>query len=108
MTREFSATEHLVRVKKEAKDVSQEAENIRQALVAGLGDGYTIDIKQTDSVGVATGSSLRTKSLWAVILALLLMLLYIALRFWSFAYAMGAIVSLFHDAIVILAFFFDL
>ena len=58
---------------------------------------------QTDSVGMATGSTLRTRSLWAIILALVLMLLYIAIRFWSFAYAMGAIVSLFHDAIVILA-----
>ncbi len=105
VTREFSSTEHLVRVKKEAKDVSQEAENIRQALLKGLGDDYAITIEQTDSVGVATGSSLRTKSLWAVILSLILMLLYIALRFWSFAYAAGAIVSLFHDAIVILTFF---
>lgn len=105
VTREFSSTEHLVRVKKEAKDVSQEAENIRQALLKGLGDGYEIKVEQTDSVGVATGSALRSKSFWAVLLSLLLMLLYIAVRFWSFAYASGAIVSLFHDAIVILAFF---
>ncbi len=105
VSREFSSKEHLIRVKKEAKDVSQEAENIRQALIKGLGEGYDIKIEQTDSVGVATGSSLRTKSLWAILLTLLLIVLYIALRFWSFAYAMGAIVSLFHDAIVILTFF---
>lgn len=105
VTREFSKTEHLVRVKKEAKDVGQEAENIRQAILAGLGSDYTAKIEQTDSVGVATGSNMRSRSLWAVVLALLLMLLYIALRFFSFAYAMGAIVSLFHDAVVILAFF---
>ena len=48
---------------------------------------------------------MRTRSLWAIIVALVLMLLYIAVRFWSFAYAMGAIVSLFHDAIVILLLF---
>ena len=105
VTREFSATEHLVRVKKEAKDVSREAELIREALSKSLGSDYKLTIKQTDSVGIATGSTLRTKSLYAVIVALLLMLLYIALRFWSFAYAMGAIVSLFHDAVVVLAFF---
>lgn len=105
VTREFSDTEHLIRVKKEAKDVSREAELIRESLEKSLGEGYTATIKQTDSVGIATGSTLRTKSLYAVIVALLLMVLYIALRFWSFAYAMGAIVSLFHDAIVILAFF---
>jgi preprotein translocase subunit SecF len=105
VTREFSATEHMVRVKKEAKDVAQEAENIRQALQAGLGNDYVITTLQTDSVGMATGSTLRSNSLHAIIVALLLMLLYIALRFWSFAYAMGAIVSLFHDAIVILFLF---
>ena len=33
------------------------------------------------------------------------MLLYIAWRFWSFSYATGAIVALFHDAIVILVCF---
>ncbi len=105
VTREFSPTEHLVRVKKEASDVAREAESIRSALSQGLGSDYTISILQTDSVGMATGSTLRTRSLWAIIVALVLMLLYIAIRFWSFAYAMGAIVSLFHDAIVILALF---
>ncbi len=104
VTREFSATEHLVRVRKETKDVAKEAEMIRSALQKGLGENE-IKILQVDSVGIATGSTLRTQSLWAVIVSLILMLLYIALRFWSFAYAMGAIVSLAHDAIVMLAFF---
>jgi preprotein translocase subunit SecF len=105
VTREFSPTEHLVRVKKEAKDVAQEAELIRQALTQGLGADYTLSVLQTDSVGVATGISLRQKSMYAIIVSLILMLLYIALRFWSFAYAMGAIVSLFHDAVAILVLF---
>jgi preprotein translocase subunit SecF len=105
VTREFSSTEHMIRVKKEAKDVAKEAEQMRQALSEGLGPDYTIKTLQTDSVGMATGTTLRANSLYAVIVALLLMLLYIALRFWSFAYAMGAIVSLFHDALVILLLF---
>src|SRR5437868_7273637 len=50
VTREFSPTEHLIRVKKETKDVSAEAENIRTALEKGLGEGYTVLLKQTDSV----------------------------------------------------------
>jgi preprotein translocase subunit SecF len=102
VTREFSPTEHLIRVKKETKDVSAEAENIRTALEKGLGEGYTVLLKQTDSVGVASGSTLRLNSLYAIVVSLTLMLLYIALRFWSFGYAMGAIVSLFHDALIIL------
>jgi preprotein translocase subunit SecF len=105
VTREFSKTEHLVRVKKEAKDVAKEAELIKSSLQKGLGDDYKLSILSVDSVGMATGSSLRRQSTLAVAISLILMLLYIALRFWSFAYAMGAIVSLFHDAIVMLAFF---
>ncbi|MBA3751251.1 protein translocase subunit SecF [Candidatus Dependentiae bacterium] len=105
VTREFSAEEHLVRVKKESKDVAQEAEAIRNALKEGLGEGYTVSIQQTDSVGSASGATWRAKSLAAIFIALFLMLLYIALRFWSFAYAMGAIVSLFHDAIIVLLLF---
>lgn len=105
VTREFASNEHLVRVKKEASDVSAEAESISKALQDGLGAGSTVTIKQTDSVGAATGSTLRTKSLYAIIIALILMLLYIALRFWSYAYAMGAVISLFHDAIAVLTIF---
>ena len=98
-------TEYLVRVKKEAKDVGHEAELIGQALTEGLGSDYKLTVLQTDSVGVATGISLRQKSLYSIVISLILILLYIALRFWSFAYAMGAIVSLFHDALAILLLF---
>lgn len=104
VTREFSPTEYIVRVKKETKEVASEAENIRSALEKHLPDTH-VSIKKTDSVGGSTGSTLRTKSIYAILLSLILMLLYIALRFWSFSYAMGAIVSLFHDAIVILLVF---
>ncbi|MBA2307264.1 protein translocase subunit SecF [Candidatus Dependentiae bacterium] len=105
VTREFSPKEHLVRVKKESKDVAQEADLIGKALKEGLGNEYTISLQQTDSVGSASGATWRAKSLSAIFIALFLMLLYIALRFWSFAYAMGAIVSLFHDALIVLLLF---
>lgn len=106
VTREFSKTEHLIRVKKEAKDVVQETENMRATLEQGFSsEGVSVKILQTDSVGGAVGSSLWSKSFWAIVISLILMLVYIAIRFLSFAYAMGAIVSLAHDAIVILAVF---
>lgn len=105
ITRDFSETEHVIRVKKEATDLAKEAESLRQALEQGLADGTVVEIKRTDSVGSATGSSLWTKSFWAIVISLAAMLLYIAFRFLSFAYAMGAIVSLFHDALAILTVF---
>lgn len=104
VTREFSPTEYIVRVKKETADVKGEAEQIRNALKDGLKDDAVV-IKSTDSLSGGMGEKLRTNSTWAVLISLVLMLIYIALRFWSFAYAMGAVVSLFHDAVVILAVF---
>lgn len=105
VTREFSDVEHLVRVKKEAKDVRAEAESMRLAIKEGLPEGYTVELKETNSIGGATGAALWSKSFYAIMISLIAMLIYIGVRFFSFAYAMGAIVSLFHDAIVILAVF---
>lgn len=102
--REFSPTEILVRVKSFEGDVKGLAERMKVALEAALSDNQ-VEILQTDSVGAGIGASLRWKSIQAIVVALLLLLLYIWLRFWSFAFAFGNVISLFHDAVVILAFF---
>ncbi|MCL4361659.1 protein translocase subunit SecF [Candidatus Dependentiae bacterium] len=103
-TREFSDVEHLVRVKEVVVDVAGLAENMKKSLEAEFKDN-NIEIKQTDSVGSGISAKLRWDSFLAIVIGLILMLLYIALRFWSFAFATGAVLSLFHDAVVILAIF---
>lgn len=105
VTREFEENERLVRIKRETKNVQEEAHLIKKDLESGLGSEYSIDILRTDAIGGATGSKLWSQSFWAIVVALILMLLYIAARFFSVSYAMGAIVSLFHDALVILTVF---
>ena len=57
-----------------------------------------------DSVGGQVGNELYIRSAGAVALALLLMLVYVTIRF-EFKLAMGAVISLFHDIIVILGVF---
>ena len=104
-TRQFSSNEFLVRVKQENADVSAEAENIRETLEKKLGQDYTVKIKQTDSIGSATGSRLWSTSFYAILVSLILMLLYIAIRFLAISYAAGAVISLFHDALAILTVF---
>lgn len=104
ITREFSPLEHLVRVKKETDDVKNVSDQIRAVLQESLPDNQ-VTIKQTDSLSGGMGQKLRKNSLLAIVISLILMLFYIALRFWSFAFAAGAVVSLFHDALVILAVF---
>lgn len=104
ITREFSPTEILVRVKQFSTDSKGLAEQMKAVLEKAL-PGVKIEILQIDSVGASVGASLRWKSLQAVILGLLIMLLYTWWRFWSLAFGMGVLVSLLHDVVVVLLIF---
>jgi len=101
--RELEKNELLVRVQDFSGDVTGVGENIKTSIQQKMPDN-NISILRADSVGAGVGSTLRTDSLKAILIGLLLMLLYIAIRF-KFAFAVGAVVALFHDALVILAFF---
>jgi len=103
-TREFGKTEVLVRVKEFEDDMIGLGERIKDAVQQAMPDN-NIEILQTESVGAGVGADLRGKSLYAMTIALIMMLLYIAMRFWSIAFATGAIVALIHDALVMLAIF---
>jgi preprotein translocase subunit SecF len=103
-TREFGKNEVLVRVKEFESDNVGLGERMKVALQENMPDNE-VRILQTESVGAGVGADLRGKSIYAVIVSLLLMLGYIAMRFWSFAFATGAIIALAHDALVMLAIF---
>lgn len=103
VTREFSEKEILVRLKDFSSDAQGLAVKVKGTLETAL--GTEIDIKQVDSVGAGVGASFRWKSLQAIFLALLVMLMYTWWRFWSLSFGLGVLVSLLHDAVVILAFF---
>lgn len=102
--REFGDNEILVRVKEFEGDMIGLGERMKNAVQQEMPD-TTVSILQTESVGAGVGADLRGKSFYALSVALLLMLAYIAMRFWSIAFAAGAIVALIHDALVMLAIF---
>lgn len=103
-TREFSEQEILVRVKEFSNDAKGLADRMRKALAGEL-KGNNVVVLQNEGVSPGVGADLRWKSFRAVFFALLAMLAYIAWRFWSAAFALGAVVALFHDAMVMLAVF---
>jgi preprotein translocase subunit SecF len=103
-TREFGKTEVLVRVKEFQADMVGLGEHMKNVIQQEMPDNK-VQILQTESVGAGVGADLRGKSVYAMAVALILMLLYIAMRFWSFAFATGAIFALVHDALVMLAIF---
>jgi len=102
--REFSDQEILIRVREFASDAQGLGDRMRVIIEESL-PGYEVKILQSESVGPGVGAALRWKSVRAVTFALLALLIYIALRFWSFAFAIGAVMALFHDALVMLALF---
>lgn len=96
--------EVIVRVKEFSTDVQGFAQRMKAALEEDL-PGNTVKVLSVDSVSGGVGEILRWKSIYAVSLALFLMLLYIWFRFWSISFGVGAVVSLLHDAIAILLIF---
>ena len=105
VTRDFSGSQEIiVRVKEFSNDAKGLGARILQAVKAAMPD-VGITLEQSEAVGAGVGAALRGKSLYAIVIGLLLMLAYIILRFRSFAFAAGAVVALLHDAIVMLAVF---
>jgi preprotein translocase subunit SecF len=58
----------------------------------------------TDSVGAIAGSKLRLQAVTATLFGLIGILLFIAFRY-DWTYAAGAVIAVFHDVLMVLAFF---
>ncbi len=82
------------------KNVSAQVDSI---LKTQMKDG-SHTIQRVDVVGPAAGSSLRMSGILSMIYALLCILIYVAIRF-DARYAPGAVIALFHDAMIVLGIF---
>ena len=56
------------------------------------------EVLRLESVGPVVGNEMKSKAVWAVVLSLLGIWIYVVVRF-DFKFAFGAILSLFHDAL---------
>lgn len=82
------------------------AADLESKIVATLENefpGVEFTVVQIESVGPGVGESLWQKSILAIFLSMIAILLYIALRFWSFAFSASAVLALVHDSFSILA-----
>ena len=61
-----------------------------------------VGIMQSQKVGPAIADDITTSAIWAVLAALLVIFLYILLRFRNFAYSVGALTALAHDTVIVL------
>ena len=61
-----------------------------------------VGIMSSQKVGPAIADDITTSAVWAVLAALVVIFLYILLRFRNFAYSVGALVALAHDTVIVL------
>ena len=61
-----------------------------------------VGIMSSQKVGPAIADDITTSAVWAVLAALLVIFLYILLRFRNFAYSVGALAALAHDTVLVL------
>ena len=91
--------EFLIRVEKTTGDLEAMSKSIQTSLQERFKD-KALEIRRVEVVGPKVGKDLKTKAMWAIGLAFLGILIYVAFRFHEIAYGLGGIVALFHDIIV--------
>lgn len=96
-----SRNEILIRTSEQAEG-TKISEMISSALISKFKDNK-IEILNEEKVGPRIGAELRKKATYTVILSLIVMLVYIGLRFKPI-YGLGAVIALFHDVLVTLGF----
>lgn len=96
----------LVRLKKTDGDMRKTSERITEVFTRGFPDNKpTVD--STTEIGPKIGKRLQRDALWAVTIALIGILIYVAWRF-EFRFGVAAVVATFHDVLAVLGVFYIL
>tara|TARA_B100001564_G_scaffold353881_1_gene363547 strand:+ start:852 stop:1754 length:903 start_codon:yes stop_codon:yes gene_type:complete len=93
--------EVLIKMKEES---NFNKDSINDFLIKSFSETKPFQIVKMEFVGSQIGQELREKGEWAMLVALLSILVYIGFRF-EFIYGVGAIVALIHDVVITLGFF---
>ena len=92
------------KTEKEINDLqNQSVAKLKEAIATQLGSSQP-EIRRVDSVGPQVGAELKRNGFLAVFYCLLVILIYVALRF-DYKYSPGAVICLFHDAVITLGIF---
>lgn len=68
-------------------------------------DDKTVGIMQSMKVGATIADDIKNASFWAVLGSLIVVFLYILLRFRKWQFSLGAVTAVFHDVLVVLGIF---
>ncbi|KPL06413.1 preprotein translocase subunit SecF [bacterium SM23_57] len=92
----------LIRVKE--ANLETPAVQLVEGALTELFPDNPFDVRQVEQVGPKIGEELKGKAVWAIVVALIGIVIYISWRF-EFKFAMGAIVALIHDVLITLGVF---
>ncbi len=98
-----SENQYLVKVQGEEKSLNQVSAKVEAALLNTLRKG-DFEVQRADVVGPAAGSSLRKSGFLSMLYALICILVYVTIRF-DMRYSPGAVIALFHDAVITIGVF---
>ncbi|MEP7169875.1 MAG: protein translocase subunit SecDF, partial [Bacteroidota bacterium] len=90
------------------EDASSNAEQrVKDKLAEGLNkvNAGKFEVMSSQKVGPTIADDIKTSSVWAILISCALMFVYIFIRFRRWQYGLGAVVALFHDALIVLALF---
>lgn len=103
--------EYIIRFQLPSKGTEKEINQISRAnierLKSALSEQFASqkpEFRRVDSVGPQVGAELKKNGFLSVFYCLLIILIYIGLRF-DYKYSPGAVICLFHDAVITLAIF---
>ncbi len=84
--------------------VSTSESSLSNTLISELKNEYSFSLKRVEYVGAQVGEELRDQGILAALIALALIMIYIALRF-EYRFSIGAILALMHDVFLIIGIF---
>lgn len=88
----------------EVKNLSGIEPQIGDALEKNFFAGYA-SVKSAEAVSPQVGADLRNRAIYVTVVACLGMLIFIAFRFKSWGFGIGAVIAVFHDVLVTLGIF---
>lgn len=83
-------------------ELSDNGDDSQMALVKNaLVENFNADVKEANSISGSVSNKMTTDALFAVILATILMLIYIAIRFHDVKFGASAVLALIHDVAIV-------
>lgn len=99
-------TKLLVKLSRTGGDLRAVSMSIGDVFAKGMPDNPYI-VESTSEIGPTVGKKLQTDALWAVIISLVGILIYVAWRF-EFRFGVAAVIATFHDVLAVLGIFYIL